>query len=114
MKIATPLKATPATRIIGKPVKAVAVVADRVTVRLKPELAARLDAAKHAQGLSATQVIESALESHLPAARSAPRKSLIEVLRELGLVGCMDLGPDASVKVREGVREYLAKKYPHH
>lgn len=86
---------------------------NRVTVRLKPELAEKLAEARREQGLSVTEVVETALERHFMMNPRKPRISLLDALKEQGLLGAVDMGPDASVRVKEYVGEYLDKKYPH-
>ena len=114
MKPAT--KATPIKRAVRKPTnaKAMPAAADRVTVRLKPVLAEKLAEARREQGLSVTQVVEAALERHFQMTPRTPPMTLVEALKKHGLLGAVDMGPDASVRVKEGVGEYLDRKYPHH
>ena len=113
MKIATKPKATPLKRTERKPAaaKAMTVVADRVTVRLKPELAARLATAKRDQGQSVTEIIEAALEKHLPEAPRKPKMTLLEALKKHGVLGAVDLGPNASRDYKQLVAESIAEKY---
>lgn len=85
-------------------------VADRVTVRLKPELAARLASAKQ-EGQSVTQIIEAALEKHLPETRRKPKLTLLEAFRKHGLLGTVDMPPDASVNYKKYIGEYLERKH---
>lgn len=87
---------------------------NRVTVRLKPELAEKLAEARRAQGLSVTQIIEAALEKHLAPVPKKPKLTLLEALEKHGLLGTVDLPADASVNYKKYVGEYLDKKYPQH
>ena len=117
MKPAGKAKATPPKRTVRKPAiaNAMPVVADRVTVRLKPALAARLAAAKREQGQSVTEIIETALENYLSV--SAPRKpkmTLLEAFEKNGLLGTVDMPPDASRNYKQYISEYLDEKYPQH
>ena len=64
--------------------------------------------------MSVTQVVEAALERHFQMTPGKPAMTLIEALKKHGLLGAVDMGPDASRQVKESVGEYLARKYPHH
>lgn len=87
---------------------------NRVTVRLKPELAEKLAAARREQGQSVTQIIEAALEKHLAPAPKKPKLTLLEALKKHGVLGAVDLGPNASRDYKKDIGEYLEKKYPQH
>lgn len=87
---------------------------NRVTVRLKPELAEKLAEARRAQGQSLTQIIEAALEKHLAPAPRKPKLTLLEALTKHGVLGAVDMGPNASRDYKKDIGEYLEKKYPQH
>lgn len=89
-------------------------VADRVSVRLKPDLAKRLAQAKQEQGVNVTQIIEEALEKHLPVTVRKPKLTLLEALAKRGLLGSVNLPPDGSVNYKKHIGEYLDQKYAHH
>lgn len=112
MKTASAIKATAEKRRERKPAAGKAVpVADRVTVRLKPALAARLAATQKQQGGSVTRIIEAALEKHLPEVRRKPKMTLLEALKKHGVLGAVDLGPDASTNYKQLVADSIAEKY---
>lgn len=110
MKTANPAKATATKRTVPKSAASGKVAADRVTVRLKPALAARLAAARQ-QGGNVTQIIEAALEKHLPEIRRKPKMTLLEALKKHGVLGAVDMGPDASTNYKQLVAESIAGKY---
>lgn len=87
---------------------------NRVTVRLKPELAEKLSEARRERGQSVTQIIEAALEKHLAPAPKKPKLTLLEALKKHGVLGAVDLGPNASRDYKKDIGEYLEKKYPQH
>lgn len=93
--------------------KSVAGPTDRVTVRLKPALAAMLAEVRRKQGLSVTQIVEEALEKHLMAATRRPKLSLLEAFEKHGLLGSVDMPADASVNYKQYVGEYLDRKHGH-
>lgn len=113
MKTIAKPKATPLKRTVRKPsvAKAMPVAADRVTVRLKPALAARLAVAKQEQGQSVTEIIEAALEKHLPEVPRKPKMTLLEAMKKHGVLGAVDLGPNASRDYKQLVAESIAEKY---
>lgn len=85
--------------------------ASRITVRLKPELAERLDAARRARKLSVTAVIEQALESYLAEAAAPPKLTLLDALKKHGVLAAVDMGPDASVNIKAEISGYLDSKH---
>ncbi|MES0873212.1 ribbon-helix-helix domain-containing protein [Sinimarinibacterium thermocellulolyticum] len=86
---------------------------ERVTVRLKPELARQLDAERRATGLTVTEVIEQALTGHFARQPRRGRLTLIQALQKHGVIGAVDLGPDASVDYKSGVRQAIDTKHGH-
>jgi len=115
MKTANPIKTKTTKRPARKAATSKTVAADRVTVRLKPALAARLAVAKREQGQSVTEIIEAALEKHLTAAAPRkPRMTLLEAFEKNGLLGTVDMPPDASRNYKQYISEYLDEKYPQH
>lgn len=116
MKTASPTKTKTnvAKRKLRKPVAAMPApgAADRVTVRLKPALAARLATAKRKQGQSVTEIIEAALEKHLSdMPPRKPRMTLLEAFEKNGLLGTCDMGPEASTNYKQLVAEAIEEKY---
>lgn len=86
---------------------------ERLSVRLKPELAERLDQARQTCGESVSSIVEQALTEYLD--RNAPprRVPLLEALRKNGILGALDLGPHASRDYKELVAQSVAEKYGH-
>ena len=78
-------------------------------------VAADLAVAKREQGQSVTEIIEAALEKHLTAAAPRkPRMTLLEAFEKNGLLGTVDMPPDASRNYKQYISEYLDEKYPQH
>ncbi|MGQ0619623.1 MAG: CopG family transcriptional regulator [Panacagrimonas sp.] len=86
---------------------------DRVTVRLKPELARLLDEERRERGLKVTEVVEQALTEHFARRPRRGKLTLMEALQKHGVIGAVDLGPDASANYKVLVREAVDKKYGH-
>lgn len=86
-------------------------VPTRVTVRLRPELAAQLDAIRRSRKLSVTALIEQALTEHLGKLEGQPKLTLLDAFRKHGVLGAVDLGPDASRNYKELVAHSVAGKY---
>lgn len=109
----TTTKTTTTKRVIRKSTtaKAKPAATGRVSVRLKPVLAEKLAEAQREQGLSVTQVVEAALESHFAATPTKPRMTLLQALEKHKLIGCLDLGPDASANYKQLVLDSVAEKY---
>ncbi len=117
MKTASPPKATALKRAARKPavVKAKPTATGRISVRLKPALAEKLAEAQREQGHSVTEIIEAALEKHLSATMlRKPRMTLLEAFEKHGLLGTVDMPPDASRNYKKYISEYLDEKYPQH
>lgn len=64
---------------------------ERINVRLDPQLKGQLEAAALAEGVSPSEVVRAALREHLKS--RTPRKSCLDVARELGIVGIYPDGP---------------------
>lgn len=101
----------PASRYRVAAVKTEAEPPTRITVRLKPELARRVDEERRARKLSATAVIEQALTEHLSRKVAAPKLTLLDALRKHGVLGSVDLGPDASINYKADIGRYLDDKH---
>lgn len=88
-------------------------IPERVSVRLKPELARQLDAERRASGRTVTEVVEQALIEHLARRPRRGRLTLMEALHKHGVIGAVDLGPDASVRYKSEVRQAIDAKHGH-
>lgn len=88
-------------------------VPDRVSVRLKPDLAERLDELRRVRGASVTELVEQALGEFIERQSRPPRMGLLDALRKNGLLGTLDLGPDASKNYKELVAQSITEKYGH-
>ncbi len=83
----------------------------RITVRLKPELAQQVDAARRARKVSATAVIEQALNEHLARAEPVSKLSVLDAFRKHRLLGAVDLGAGNAADHEAEVTQYLADKH---
>lgn len=88
-------------------------IPDRVSVRLKPDLAQRLDELRRERGASVTELVEQALSEFIERQSRPPRMALLDALRQNGLLGTLDLGPDASKNYKELVAQSITEKYGH-
>lgn len=121
MKTESPLKTATLKRTARKPavirakpavMKAKPAATGRISVRLKPVLAEKLAEAQREQGLSVTEIIEAALEKHLTViAPRKPRMTLLEAFEKNGVLGAVDLGPNASRDYKRLVAESIEEKY---
>jgi metal-responsive CopG/Arc/MetJ family transcriptional regulator len=84
---------------------------DRVTVRLKPELARQLDQARRESGLKVTEIVEQALVEHFSSRPRRSRLTLIEALQKHGVIGAVDLGADASAEYKTLARQAIDAKH---
>jgi hypothetical protein len=86
---------------------------DRVTVRLKPELARQLDAERRETGRKLTEVVEMALAEHFARRPRRSRLTLMESLQKHGVIGAVDLGPDASIDYKTAIGQAPDAKHGH-
>jgi hypothetical protein len=84
---------------------------DRVTVRLKPELARQLDRERRETGLKLTEVVEQALVEHFARRPRRGRLTLMQALHEHGVIGAVDLGPEASTDYKTRVQRAIDAKH---
>ena len=114
MKAAIKLKVPAAkSSSLRKKVAAPAPPPSRVTVRLKPNLAERLAAERKRSGASVTEVVEQALDKYFAQQAARPKMTLLKALKKNKLIGCLDLGPDASANYKQLVLNSVAEKYGH-
>lgn len=97
----------------NRPYKPDNAVPDRITVRLKPELAQLLDEERRERGLKVTEVIEQALTEHFARRPRRSKLSLLDALQKHGVIGAVDLGPEASAEYKAQVRKAIDDKHGH-